>query len=97
MFKRNLIIVDEFGDGEAGFVVESLRFYEDCVVETSPEGVEFWLFPGKMMNFSIKIGGEETKIMASEVVFGAGVAEKSDKFHGLIIAWKVYPVWENVV
>lgn len=78
--------VDKFGDGEARFVVESLRFYQNGVVETSPEGVKFRLFPGKMMNFRIEISGKEAEIMAGKIVFEARITEKNEQFHRIIIA-----------
>lgn len=69
----------------AGFVVESLRFEENAVAFFEPEGVEFGLFPGEIVDFGVKIEGEEAEIVAGEVVFVAGVAEANDEFHGVII------------
>lgn len=84
--RGEFIEVEEGADSLAGFVVESLGFDEKAVAVFEPEGIEFWFLPIKMIDFRVKVKSKKTEIVASKVVFVAGVAEADDEFHGVIIA-----------
>lgn len=77
----------EVCDGDAGFVIESLGLDEDVIAVFEPNGVEFGLLPGLMLDGSIEIQRQKTVVVAGEVVFVAWVAETDDEFHGFIIAY----------
>lgn len=64
---------------------------KDAVAVFEPEGAEFGLLPGEMLDFGIKIEGEKAVIMAGKIVFWTGVAEADDEFHEIIITdyWAV--------
>jgi len=38
-----------------------------------------------VIHFEIKVGEEKAEIVASEIIFGAGISEKDKKFHLYII------------
>lgn len=91
VLEGNFVKIDKFGNGATGIVVESLRFDEDFVAVFEPNGMEFGFLPVEIFNFSIKIEGEKAEVVASEVVFGAGVAEADDEFHeGIIASFEAY-------
>jgi len=82
VFEGDFVEIGEFGDGATRVVVKSLGFDEDFVAGFQPEGVELGLLPGfEVVNFGIKIEGEEAEVVAGEVVFWARVAEADDEFH----------------
>lgn len=84
--RGEFVEVEEGTDGLAGFVVEGLGFDEEAVAVFEPEGIEFWFLPIKMVDFCVKVKSEKAEIVASKVVFVAGVAEADNEFHGAIIA-----------
>lgn len=57
------------GDGEAGIVVESLRFDENGVTILAPESVKFGLLPVELVEFGIEIERQKAVIMARKIVF----------------------------
>lgn len=73
-------------DGLAGIIIKSLRFEEDLVAVFEPESVHFGLLPVEMVDFGIKIKRQKPEIMASEIIFWAGITEADDEFHEDIIA-----------
>lgn len=83
--RGDFVKIKEFTNGMARFVIKGLRFDEESVAIFEPEGVKFRFLPVEMVDFGIKIKGEEAEIMPSEVVFGARVAETDDEFHDEII------------
>lgn len=74
-------------DSFTGIIVESLGFDENSVAGFVPEGVIFGLLPFEVLGFGIKIEQKEAEIMASEVVFWAGIAEADDEIHKLIVQY----------
>lgn len=64
-----------------------MGFDKNPVAVFEPEGVEFGFLPGEIFDFGIKIKCQEAEVVASEVVFWAGVAEADDEFHRYIIAF----------
>ncbi len=85
VFGRDFVEVSEGLDGFAGVVVEILGFDEEIFAVFEPERAHFGLLPGEIFDFGIKIEGEEAEIVASEVVFWAGIAEADDEIHKDII------------
>lgn len=85
VLEGDFVEIDELLDGAAGIVVESLGLDEDFVAGFEPEGVKLGFLPVEMVDFGIKIKGEEAEIVAREIVFGAGITEADDEFHEDII------------
>ena len=84
---RDFVEVGEGADGEADVVVEGLGLDEDGGSLYAPDGVELWVrFPGEVVDLEVEIESEEAEVVASEVVFGARVAEGDDEIHERIIA-----------
>lgn len=74
-----------------------MRFNKDGIVGFVPEGVVFGLFPIKMMDFGIKIEQKEAEVVASEIIFWAGVAEADDEIHKIMVQYLDFygKVWCN--
>lgn len=74
--------------GDAGIVVEVLRFNKDIIFVFEPQGVKLGFLPSEIVDFSVKIEGEEAEIVASEVVFVSGVPEADNEIHEANYNWE---------
>ena len=82
----DFVKVGESADGGADVVVKSLGLDEDGVALFAPDGVEFFVrLPFEVVDFEVKIEGEETEVVAGEVILATGVAKGDDEIHVYII------------
>lgn len=92
VFGRDFIELGEFLHSRAGEIVESLGFDKNGVGGFGVDGGELGGFmPGELAGFEIKIKSKKAKIMTSEVVTRARVAEANNQFHKSIITEKNIP------